>query len=187
MTTEAPPPHSTVHRTAVIRAEDIDRYVRVLQRYVLRQRRFWTQAVTVFLALVVILAAVVVVAHLEGAEPSSAVSSPWFTAALLPIVALASVLAVRKEWGRVFRRLLTAHGPPRTSVGVWVGGDELAVTTQDAVHRLRTTAVTRATWVDDLLVVETGTDMLYLVRGDLLGADGWSLLEAHLRCRVRRI
>lgn len=179
----APPP--VVRRDVVVRGEDLERHVRALQRWVTSTGRFWKPVLFLAVGLVVLIpAGAVVIGLVEDADPGAIAVPVLAGLPLVPVLVAVSVLVDRWRWGRLFRRHLVLHAPPGTSVGIEVGLEDVSLRTRDAVHRIRVDAITRATWVDALLVLETRTELFYAVSADLIGPDGWALLGARLRCPV---
>lgn len=189
MSTPSPnAPSPAVRRVEVVRGEDLERHVRALQRWVVRTSRFRTPVLFVGVGLLVLVpAGVVGVGFLEGADPGSIGRMVALGLALVPVLTVASALVDRWRWGRLFRTHLVRQAPHGTSVGIEVALEDVTITTRDAVHRFRVEAITRATWVDRLLVLETRTELFYAVSAELIGPDGWALLDSRLGCPVVRL
>lgn len=169
-------------------ADVIDREVRAMRRWHLRRPVLWRSW-----ALSWVVSAVAVVLAVEALRRTGVTS--WGGAAaygtFLVVLALLMVLdaLVLLPWrvSRLFRRIVTAQCPPGTPVHATFDATAFTFATPDASFTIATDAVTRGTWADGVLVLDTRTDKFYVLAGELFDPEGWLLVNSVLGSRLRTL
>ena len=164
----------------------VEREIRALRRWHLRRRAVWVAlARTWLLALVLVVAGSVLVGSVLGSDPWLLLG-PWLAVGAVTIFLLDAALVPWRA-GRMFRSIVMAQSPPGTALGADVGPDRFVLDTPDTSFAISTDAMTRLTWVEGCLVIDTRTDKFFVVPGELLDDHAWSVLETALGDRLRRV
>jgi hypothetical protein len=176
-------PSGVVETGTVMTAEVTEREVRAATRWHLRRPAVWRSfALTWVVALVLVGLAQVLL-------PAVTPSSPWlFGAAVVVVVTLLvsvdAFVALPWRTRRMFRRMIRAQAPAGTPVHASWSPDAWSIGTFAATHTIATSSVTRGTWVEDVLVIDTMTDKFYLVAGELLTPSAWMVVSDVLGDRL---
>jgi hypothetical protein len=179
-----PPSLPRVTTSHVMTAESLEREVRALRRWHLRRPALWRVWGRSW---GMVLAAVLVGSLLLGWWLAS---DPWaLDPALVAVVALVvagvDALTLGRRSERMFRRLVSSQCPPGTPVQASFDATRFSFTTPDASTAVATDAITRGTWVENCLVVDTRTEKFLVLPGDLLDGEAWAVVTAVLGPRLR--
>ncbi|WP_377643169.1 hypothetical protein [Oryzobacter terrae] len=184
--TEQPVPvrSSGVVETGTVMTTDVvEREVRAATRWHLRRPAVWRSFAGTWVL------AFVLVALVQWVMPTARPAHPWLfgLAALVAaagLVCLDAFVALPWRTRRMFRRLVSAQAPPGTPIHAAWSPDSWSIGTFAATYTIATSSVTRGTWVEDVLVIDTTTDKFYLVAGELLSPSAWMVVSDVLGDRL---
>ena len=169
-------------------AEVIEREVRAMRRWHLRRPVLWRSWALSWAASALGVVLVVEVSHRVGL---TSWGGPTVFGVFLVILALIMLLdaLVLLPWrvSRLFRRIVAAQCPPGTPVRATFDASAFTFATPDASFTIATDAITRGTWADGVLVLDTRTDKFYVLAGELFDPQGWLLVNSVLGPRLRTL
>jgi hypothetical protein len=175
---------SGVAETGTVMTTDVvEREVRAATRWHLRRPAVWRGFAATWLL------AFVLVALVQWVMPAGPPAHPWLFGSAVALAAVALVcldafVALPWRTRRMFRRLISAQAPPGTPVHASWSLDAWSIGTYAATHTIATSSVTRGTWVEDVLVLDTTTEKFYLVAGELLSPSAWMVVSEVLGDRL---
>jgi hypothetical protein len=110
-----------------------------------------------------------------------------FLVILALIMLLDALVLLPWRASRLFRRIVAAQCPPGTPVRATFDATAFTFATPDASFTIATDAITRGTWADGVLVLDTRTDKFYVLAGELFDPQGWLLVNSVLGPRLRTL
>jgi len=166
----------------------IDREVRAMRRWHLRRPVLWRSWALSWAASGL---GVVLVVEVSRRAGLTSWGGPAVYGVFLVILALIMLLdaLVLLPWrvSRLFRRIVAAQCPPGTPVRATFDATAFTFATPDASFTIATDAITRGTWADGVLVLDTRTDKFYVLAGELFDPEGWLLVNSVLGPRFRTL
>jgi hypothetical protein len=174
---------------AYVSTEDvIDREVRAVRRWHLRRPAVWRAWALSWTAAGIGVVLVVEVARRAGLSSWGGVGAyVAFLVVLGLSMAFDALVVLPWRVSRLFRRVVATQCPPGTPVRASFDATAFTFATPDASFTITTDAVTRGTWSDGVLVLDTRTDKFYVLAGELFDAEGWVLVNSVLGPRLRTL
>lgn len=172
-----------VETGTVMTTEVVEREVRAATRWHLRRPTVWRSFAATWVV------AFLLVGLAEWVMPPVDPANPWLLglAAVVTgatLVALDAFVALPWRTRRMFRRMIAAQAPAGTPIHASWSHEAWAIGTYAATYTIATSSVTRGTWVEDVLVIDTTTDKFYLVAGELLTPSAWMVVSEVLGDRL---
>ncbi len=171
---------------AVTSEESVRQVVRAIQRTHWRRFPHWWRAWAAQWAIVVV--AMAMLTWLFPARDSVPVPLTMASSAFALVVLFGLDIATM-PWrvGRTVRKSLLLQAPPGTVVKGTFEENRVGFATPDATHAVSTGAVTRATWVEGCLVLDTKADKFYTLHGSLVSDEAWRVVTRALGARLHRV